>query len=72
MPKGEKFLLKVRTGELARLFKVSKFTLRRWIRDKKLNPDSILDIIDKYLNRWKIDKRMSPPIEENIQIDCDL
>ena len=60
----EKTLLKVTRSTLANLFGVSKYTIKRWVRAGLLNPRDLLDIIDKYLNRWKIDKRMSPPTEE--------
>lgn len=50
-------LLKVRYAHLARLFNCSNWTVKRWVRLKLLDPTSLLDIIDKYNNRWKLDGR---------------
>ena len=43
--------------ELAELFSVSYKTVEYWIAKEKLNPRDLEDIIDKYNNRWKLDKR---------------
>lgn len=57
MPKGEKIFLKIRTSTLCNLYKCSPDTLRRWVREDRFNPTDLLDIIDKYQNKWKLDRR---------------
>ena len=51
--------LKVTVSVLAGLFKTTESTIRRWIRLGKLNPESLLDIIEKYNNRFLLDARRS-------------
>jgi len=49
--------LKLKTRDLAKLFNVSNETICRWARLGKLDPHSLLDIIDKYNNINMLDKR---------------
>ncbi len=59
----EHTLIKLKRSHLVKLFGVSKFTIDRWIRLKLLNPYSLEDIVDKYNNRYKLDKRRNAPHE---------
>lgn len=47
--RGDKVILKVTTGDLARLFGVSKRTIRRWIQSGRIAPHTIEDLIANYL-----------------------
>jgi hypothetical protein len=61
MPKGERIFLKVRTSTLCELFNCSPDTLRRWIRERRLDPSSLIDIVEKYNNPHMLDHRRSTP-----------
>ena len=56
--KNERIYIKIQTSELCELYKCTPDTLRRWVRLGRLDPTSLVDIVDKYNNRWKIDGRM--------------
>jgi len=49
--------LEITSSYLSRLFGVPKRTINRWIQADKLDPTDLLDIIDKYNNREKLDYR---------------
>jgi hypothetical protein len=49
--------LTVTSKVLATLFGRSIPTIRRWIRSRLIDPTDLLDIIDKYNNREKVDRR---------------
>lgn len=49
--------LKITVPCLASLFGACEETIRRWIRSDKINPTSLIDIIEKYNNRSLLDKR---------------
>lgn len=55
-PKGRYFIYTVR--DLAVLFNVSVFTIRRWDKKGLLNLSSLADIIQKYNNPQELDRRM--------------
>jgi predicted site-specific integrase-resolvase len=57
MPRGERIYNKVRTSDLCRLFNCSTQTLMRWIRQGRLDPTKLEDIIEKYNNRGMLDRR---------------
>lgn len=44
-------------AKLAVLFNVSVRTVRQWVYDNRLDPTNLEDIIDKYNNRYKLDRR---------------
>ena len=55
--RGENIFLKITKQILADLFSVNKQTIQRWIRESKLNPYSMQDIIEKYNNKHLLDNR---------------
>jgi len=54
----EKVYTKVTVSEIAHLFGVSKYTVKHWIWTGRLNPTSLIDIINKYNNRYLLDRRI--------------
>ena len=60
MTKGERIFTRIQTSDLCNLYGCTPATLRRWIKRNKLDPGDLLDIIDKYLNKWKLDRRKKP------------
>ena len=67
MPAGYKCYKKITVIDLAELFNVSKETIRRWIKLKRLDPTSISDIIEKLNNRALLDYRMKDTVEKEIK-----
>ena len=49
---------------LATLFGVSTHTMRKYISNKKINPYSLQDIIEKYNNRELLDRRKRQETKE--------
>ena len=50
-------LYEITYAKLAVLFNVSVHTIKKWKYNNLLNPYSLEDIIDKYNNRYKLDRR---------------
>ena len=57
MSRGPWIHLKVTTTVLSKLFNKQPSTIRRWIREGRIDPTSIEDIIDKFNNPSKLDYR---------------
>ena len=56
----EKIFIKIRTSDLCDLFKCSPDTLRRWIRQGKIDPYSLRDVIEKSKDIKQLDGRRRP------------
>ena len=59
--RGETTHAKITYSTLADLFGVRVNTVRMWVYKGKLDPSNLLDIIEKYNNRYMLDGRISPP-----------
>lgn len=53
----EKIFCAITYTDLEKLFNANRRTIQRWIQRGTLDPTDILDIIDKYNNKWKLDRR---------------
>lgn len=62
--KREKIWLKITYTVLERLFSARRETIEVWIRKGLLNPTNVLDIIDKYEHREKLDRRRKQSTKE--------
>lgn len=49
--------ISITTPVLAKLFNVKEYTVHNWIRNKRLDPSNLLDIIEKYNNPHLLDRR---------------
>ena len=53
----DEIFIEVTCSRLAELFNRNRRTIYRWIKENKLDPTNIIDIIDKFNNPHKLDRR---------------
>jgi len=56
----EKIWFKMTYSVLEKIFAAPRFTIQSWVRKGLLDPTNPFDIIDKYNNPWKLDRRKKP------------
>jgi hypothetical protein len=57
MGNPKSFTLIITYDLLAKIFFVPRERIKKWVYAKKIDPNSLEDIIDKYTNPWKLDGR---------------
>jgi hypothetical protein len=58
-PRGPYYIYTVR--DVADLFGVHYKTVQYWMSNHRIDISDLEDIVDKYVHRWKVDKKLKKP-----------